>query len=174
MQSDERRARLERLYEAHAGSVRGYLRQRTDATTADDLLSDVFVVAWRRLEQIPPEPLPWLLVCARNLLANSHRGDRRRAALLSRLSDPAVRSTIYVEDDVGRLAEAFARLSERDREALLLIAWDALSPEEAAAVLGCSRRAFAMRLHRARKRLAATLSAADHPEPWTMMEACGD
>jgi RNA polymerase sigma-70 factor, ECF subfamily len=71
MDQDERWVRLEALYEAHAASVRGYLRQRTDAATADDLLSDVFVVAWRRLEKIPRDPVPWLLACARNVLAHS-------------------------------------------------------------------------------------------------------
>jgi RNA polymerase sigma-70 factor (ECF subfamily) len=174
MDQDEQRAALERLYAAHAASVRGYLRQRTDAATADDLLSDVFVVAWRRLEKVPPDPVPWLLACARNVLAHSHRSQRRRAALIDRLRDTTRPESIAVGDGRNRLAEAFATLSKRDREALLLIAWDDLSPEQAAAVLGCSRRAFAMRLHRARKRLAAALSAADHLDTPTLMEACND
>jgi RNA polymerase sigma factor (sigma-70 family) len=161
MDQDERRAGLEDLYAAHAGAVRGYLRQRTDAATADDLLSEVFVVAWRRLEKVPPDPVPWLLACARNVLAHSHRSERRRVALIDRLRDNKRPESMPVRDGRSRLAEALATLGERDREALLLIAWDDLSPEQAAAVLGCSRRAFAMRLHRGRKRLAAALSAAD-------------
>lgn len=165
---------LEGLYAAYAPSVRGYLRQRTDAATADDLLSDVFVVAWRRLEKIPPDPVPWLLACARNLLAHSHRSERRRAALIDRLRDNTQPESMPVGDGRSRLAEALATLGERDREALLLIAWDDLSPGQAAVVLGCSRRAFAMRLHRGRKRLAAALSAADHLDTPTLMEACND
>jgi RNA polymerase sigma-70 factor (ECF subfamily) len=174
MEQDERRAGLEGLYAAYAPSVRRYLRQRTDAATADDLLSDVFVVAWRRLEKIPPDPVPWLLACARNVLAHSQRSERRRAALIDRLRNNTHPESIAVGDGRSRLAEALATLAERDREALLLIAWDDLSPGQAAAVLGCSRRAFAMRLHRARRRLAAALSTADHPEPPTLMEACSD
>jgi RNA polymerase sigma-70 factor (ECF subfamily) len=174
MDQDERRTRLEALYEAHAAAVRAYLWRRTDAATADDLLSDVFVVAWRRLEQVPQDPVPWLLACARNVLANSQRGERRRAALIDRLTTTAGRSGVRIEDRGSMLAEAFATLGERDREALLLIAWDGLSAEQAAAVLGCSRRTFAMRLHRARKRLAAALLAVDQVDTPTFMEACND
>src|ERR1019366_4434232 len=133
MDQDERRTRLEALYEAHAAAVRAYLWRRTDAATADDLLSDVFVVAWRRLEQVPQDPVPWLLACARNVLANSQRGERRRAALIDRLTTTAGRSGVRIEDRGSTLAEAFATLGERDREALLLIAWDGLSAEQAAA-----------------------------------------
>ncbi len=64
MDNDQRRARLESLFAAHAAIVLAYARRRTDSTTADDVLSEVFVIAWRRLEQIPPEPAPWLLACA--------------------------------------------------------------------------------------------------------------
>ena len=174
MDQDQRRAALEGLYAAHAASVRGYLRQRTDAATADDLLSDVFVIAWRRLEKVPPDPLPWLLACARNVLAHSYRSERRRVALIDRLRDTTRPESMAVWGGSGRLAQALGALGERDREALLLIVWDDLSPEQAAAVLGCSRRAFAMRLHRGRKRLAAALSAADRLDSPTVLEACND
>lgn len=156
------------------GLCAGTLRRRTDATTADDLLSDVFVVAWRRLEQVPQDPVPWLLTCARNVLANSQRGERRRAALIDRLTRTASREGVRIEAGGRRLADAFATLGEHDREVLLLIAWDGLSPEQAAAVLGCSRTTFAMRLHRARKRLASALLAVDQVDTTAVMEACND
>jgi len=174
MEQDHRRARLEGLYEAHAPAVRGYLRRRTDAATADDLLSDVFVVAWRRLDSIPKDPMPWLLACARNVLANRARSERRRLALLDRLRDTARPAALPVEGPGRRLAEALATLRERDREALLLVAWEGLSAEETAAVLGCSPRTFAKRLQRARGRLAAALVAADQLDAPTFMEACSD
>lgn len=174
MDLDVRRARLEGLYATHAADVRAYLRRRTDGATADDVLSDVFVVAWRRLDQVPQDPLPWLLACARNVLANSQRGERRRAALIERLTTTAGRSGVRIEDGGSTLAAAFATLGERDRELLLLIAWDGLSPERAAAVLGCSQRAFAMRLHRARKRLSAALLAVDRVDTATFTEARND
>lgn len=73
--------------------------------------------------------------------------------------DPAER---FVERDA--ILGAFAALSESDREALRLVAWDGLRLAEAAGVAGVSRPAFAMRLHRARRRLAAQL---DVPSPTT-------
>ncbi|HEX4033221.1 MAG TPA: sigma-70 family RNA polymerase sigma factor [Solirubrobacteraceae bacterium] len=174
MNQDEQRARLEDLYAAHAASVRGYLRRRTDSATTDDLLSDVFVVAWRRLEQIPPDALPWLLACARNLLANSVRSERRRTALIGLLRDNAPPATLPIEEPKTRLAEAFATLRSHDREALLLVAWEGLSSDEAAAVVGCSRRTFARRLQRARNRLAAALRSAGPTNTNPLMEACND
>jgi RNA polymerase sigma-70 factor (ECF subfamily) len=173
MNEDDRRARLEAVYAAHGVAVRRYLRRRTDPATADDLLNDVFVVVWMRLERIPQDPLPWLLACARNVLAHNWRSERRRAALLARLSAAQLPASV-AGDCGGRLAEALAVLSERDREALLLIAWEGLSSEQAAMTLGCSQRALAMRLHRARKRLAAAMSAAEHRRPPILMEACND
>jgi len=56
---------------------------------------------------------------------------------------------------------ALAGLRERDREVLLLVAWEGLEPARAAAALECSRAAFAVRLHRARRRLAAALERAE-------------
>jgi RNA polymerase sigma-70 factor (ECF subfamily) len=62
------------------------------------------------------------------------------------------------------LAQAFSALTEQDRELLLLIAWEGLDMAQAAQVLGCSRNALGVRLHRARKRFAAALRIADGPE----------
>ncbi|HEX4034844.1 MAG TPA: RNA polymerase sigma factor [Solirubrobacteraceae bacterium] len=173
MEHDQRRAQLEALYTTHGTVVRRYLRRRTDPATADDLLSEVFVVVWTRLERIPPDPLPWLLACARNVLAHSRRSEQRRAALIDRLH--ATQTPARERDEGGgKLGEALAALGERDREALLLIAWEGLSPEQAATTLGCSRRALAMRLHRARKRLDVALHAVDHMAPPKPIEACND
>jgi RNA polymerase sigma-70 factor (ECF subfamily) len=163
-QDKQRRERLEGLYATHAAVVRAYVRRRTDAAT----------VAWRRLDQLPQDPVPWLLACARNALATNQRGEHRRAALIARLTTTAARSGVRIEDGRSALAEAFATLGERDREALLLIAWDGLTPDQAAGVLGCSRRTFAMRLHRARKRLSAALLAVDRVDTPTLMETCND
>ena len=61
--------------------------------------------------------------------------------------------------------EALASLPERDAEVLTLVTWHGLDPREAAAVLGCSPRAFTAALHRARKRLARALRAANQAPP---------
>jgi RNA polymerase sigma-70 factor (ECF subfamily) len=118
--------------------------------------------------------MPWLVACARNVLANSQRGERRRAALIDRLGRTGSRSEAPTEVGGSVLAKALATLPERDREALLLVAWDGLSADQAASVLGCSRRAFAMRLHRARKRLSAALLVVDQVDTRALIEACND
>lgn len=163
MDDFERRSRLEALFSAYDGAVRAYARRRVDAAAADDAASEVFAIAWRRLDDVPTDALPWLLGCARRVLAHQHRRARRDVALVDRLEAAASLGPAAVGIDRGDtgLAEALAELSERDRELLLLVAWEGLEPAEAAKVLGCSRNALAVRLHRARKRLAAALARAD-------------
>lgn len=154
----ERTRRLEALFAEHGQAVRAYALRRIDRSTADDIVSEVFVVAFRRLEQIPEDALPWLLATARRVLANYRRAAGRREALTAQLS---VLHRSGWRDEMGgerELLRALARLSERDREVLLLVAWEDLDPAAAAAALGCSRAAFAVRLHRARRRLAMAMT----------------
>jgi len=166
MSSDERRARLEALFEAYARKVWAYARRRTDPATADDVVSDVFVVAWRHLDAIPADALPWLLVCARHALANVQRGERRQRKLVERVAGAASTSPQWSEPlRAGSLAGALSTLSDRDRDALLLLAWEGLSSGQAAAVLGCSPQAFRVRAYRARRRLAAALRRANEAAP---------
>ena len=166
MDDDARRSRLEALFSAHGRTVLAYARRRTDHATAEDVLSDVFMVAWRRLDDMPADALPWLLACARGALANHRRAERRRLRLIARLR-PTVADQLPGLSD-RRLACALAQLRASDREALLLSAWEGLATEQAAVVLGCSPQAFRVRLHRARKRLALALAAPDAATPMTM------
>jgi len=163
MDDVQRRSRLESLFCAHAGAVRAYARRWVDPVAADDAVSEVFVIAWRRLDDVPDDALPWLLGCARHVLAHQWRRSRRDLALLDRLA--AVDSQDSALGGDRGLAGALTQLSVQDRELLLLIAWEGLSPGQAARVLGCSRNALAVRLHRARKRLAAALVEADANDP---------
>ncbi|MGO9958280.1 MAG: RNA polymerase sigma factor [Solirubrobacteraceae bacterium] len=172
MDDSQRRARLEALFAAHAATVLAYARRRADPATADDVLSEVFVIAWRRLEQVPPEPVPWLLACARHVLAHVYRSKHRRAALIERLAAAMPQSEVPVELSDGVLRRALASLSESDREVLLLLAWEGLSSRQAATVLDCSPRTFSMRLHRARRRLSAALEVVEEPEPQALLETC--
>ncbi len=131
---------------------------------ADDVVADVFVIAWRRLEEVPEDPLPWLLGVARRVLGNRRRGERRMAALLDRLTSEqlAGRGDELVSADHGSaVLRALHSLTDRDQEVLLLVAWDGLDRQQAAAVLGVSTGAFAVRLHRARRRLVRALAAED-------------
>jgi RNA polymerase sigma-70 factor, ECF subfamily len=160
MNEIERRRRLERLFVEHSGAVRAYAARRVAHDVVDDVSSDVFVVAWRRLEDMPEDALPWLLACARRIIANQRRSARRWAALRDRLVDEQSAPAAFAAAD-SALGEALATLSAGDREVLMLVAWEGLDAQRAAVVIGCSQRAFAMRLHRARRRLAAAMTRLD-------------
>ncbi len=164
MNDSDRRRRLEALFCAHAAAVGAYAARRTEPGAADDITSDVFVIAWRRLDDVPEDALPWLLACARRVVANRRRASRRQAALRERMSRERPPAQAPVMGD-SALSEALRGLRPDDREVLMLIAWEGLDTEQAATVLGCSRRALTMRLHRARRRLAAALASAD--PAWT-------
>jgi RNA polymerase sigma-70 factor (ECF subfamily) len=166
MELDERTARLEQLFAEHAARVHAYAVRRVPAEDAGEVVAETFLTAWRRLDDVPSEALPWLLATARRTLANRWRGDRRRVALVERLSEPgAARRTPDPTGEVDtRLAvlAALDRLSDIEREALTLVVGDGLDAGSAAEVAGCSRAVFAVRLHRARRRLAQELAGAGH------------
>jgi RNA polymerase sigma-70 factor, ECF subfamily len=159
--------RFEALFDAHYASVLAYALRRVDAELAEDVAAETFLVAWRRLHRVPVDPLPWLYGVARKMIANQRRGIRRREALIAKLKQDAsgARGPWDIADRVveraGVLA-ALARLGERDREALRLAAWEGLETARAARAAGCSRAAFAVRLHRARRRLMKELASAGH------------
>src|SRR4051794_28825364 len=142
--------RFAALYEAHAAAVLAYARRRVGEEEAEDVLSETFLVVWRRRERVPEDALPWLYAVAGNVIRNRLRAARRRTALTARL---AAQPAVVDEGRDPRLFAALARLKPIDREALLLVAWEELEPERAARAAGCSHAAIHVRLHRARKRL---------------------
>lgn len=135
--------------------VLAFLRRRTDADVAEDLAAETFAVAWKRWDQVPREVRPWLFGVARNLLANDARARARRRRLELRVGNerPLTDDEISFAATSLDLRSAWSRLSDADREALALVAWDGLTGREAAQVLGCTRAAFSVRLTRARRRL---------------------
>jgi RNA polymerase sigma factor (sigma-70 family) len=171
MAEAERTQRFEELYRENHGAVRGYLLRRADPETAGEALSETFLAAWRRLDELPADPLPWLLATARRALANQRRSARRLAGLRERISRSEPREQHDRSDelaDAELVRRALAELSARDRELLMLVAWDGLDPAAAAEVAGCSRATFAVRLHRAPRRLDRALFALEYPlEPRT-------
>jgi RNA polymerase sigma factor (sigma-70 family) len=168
MRDVDLRRRLEGLFDEHAASVRAYALRRIDPASADDTVSEVFVVACRRIDEIPADALPWLLACARRVLANQYRGARRQLALVDRLSSMEA-SALGRSGAVAAeaLLCALDTLSDGDRELLMMIAWEGLEPSRAAAALECSRATLAVRLHRARRRLAVALEEGGHGPPMT-------
>lgn len=167
---DARRRRFEALYAEHRAFVLGYVLRRADSThDAADVIAETFLIAWRRLDDAPTGAGArlWLYGVARRVLANHRRGERRRSQLAERLrGELAARDAL--EPPLGQLAElaaAFGSLADGDREVLALEAWEGLSAGEVAAVLGCSRNAARIRLHRARRRLRAAIAASQGPGP---------
>jgi RNA polymerase sigma-70 factor, ECF subfamily len=159
--------RFEALFEANYRSVLAYALRRVDRQLAEDVAAETFTVAWRRLDAVPEDELPWLYGVARRTIANQRRGDRRRRALLAKLSReaPSGGGPGDLADGIAErsaVVAALERLSERDRETLRLVAWEGLETARAARAAGCSPGAFAVRLHRARSRLVKELAAAGH------------
>jgi len=164
--------RFAELYDAHYDRVLRYAARRVDPDTARDVAAETFLVAWRRLSAVPDEPLPWLIRVAANVLANENRGRRRDLRLQARLGAHHVDAADHAGAVVGvdRVRQALEQLSARDRELLQLIGWDELDAAGAAEVLGCSARTLAVRLHRARRRLAKSLEAQDQSQPVLQIE----
>jgi RNA polymerase sigma factor (sigma-70 family) len=158
------REHFEALYAANAGFVRGYVLRRSTPARADDVVAEVFLTAWRRLEDVPPDARAWLLGVARRVLANERRGFERQEALRARLGqERAPDEDAAGEASSRRVLDALESLEEGDREALLLVAWEGLSHRDAARVLGVREATFSVRLHRARRRLIRVL-ASDEPD----------
>jgi RNA polymerase sigma-70 factor (ECF subfamily) len=165
--AEERERRFDRIYADTYAPIRAYARRRCTPDLAQDIVAETFLVAWRRLDEVPENALPWLYGVARRALANAQRGSRRADALAERAA--ATLAPAEARDIADRLGEAelirraLAALPELDREAVMLVGWEGLPPADAARAAGCSRPAFAVRLHRARKRLAVALAAAEIP-----------
>ncbi len=171
MTDAEREQRFREITGLVLEPVRRYLARRTDATTAQDVLSETLLVCWRRLDEVPASPdspvndeaVPWAIVVARNLLANAQRAERRRTRLVGKIIalDPPrpVVNDADPEDsaEVIGIRVALTRLRSADAELLRLWAWDGLESPQLATVLGISPNAAAIRLHRAKVRLHAEL-----------------
>ena len=147
---------------SHLAAVTAYARRR-GSTDADGIAAEAMTIAWRRLGDVPADdPLPWLYATARNLLlADARRADRRSHL---RETDEFAPAPELRELD-PQLERALRSLRASDREALLLVAWEDLTPSQAARALGVNATAFRVRLLRARRRLRASLEAAAADAP---------
>jgi RNA polymerase sigma-70 factor (ECF subfamily) len=149
---------VEGLWEAHYAAVLGYALRRLPAEGAREIAADAFVVAWRRRNQTRAADRAWLIGIVRNLVANRRRALGRHERLVARAEWDAERALETEDPAQGEVLEALSRLSEADQEALMLVGWDGLDAREASIVLGCSAATFAVRLHRARRRLRRELA----------------
>jgi RNA polymerase sigma factor (sigma-70 family) len=161
----KRRQRFDALFEAHRLDIATYCNWRTSSKAdAEDAVAEVFLVAWRKIDLVPPGDAAraWLYATARRVTANTRRSRHRRDALEDRISqerfaDGLQSDVLPTEENV--VHEALAMLSERDREVLLLVEWEGLRPGELAEVLGCQEVTARGRLHRARLRFRDAFEA---------------
>lgn len=159
----EQSERFERLWSEHSSAVLRYALRRVPSSSVDDVVAETFIVAWRRLADVPEPALPWLLGVARGVAANQMRSLNRQTALAIRLaSQPASATQMTSPALTDGVTAALDTLSDDDRELLTLIAWDGLEPREAAQVLGCASATVRVRLHRARARLREALHNSEH------------
>jgi RNA polymerase sigma factor (sigma-70 family) len=152
---------------SHLGAVTAYARRR-GSTDADAIAAETMTVAWRRLADVPKDdPRPWLYATARNLMLADTRRSTGTSTIALRDEQQLAPAPELQELDPG-LSEALHSLAPIDRDALLLVAWEDLTPTQAARALGINPTAFRVRLLRARRRLRGRLSdhaAQDAAEP---------
>jgi RNA polymerase sigma-70 factor (ECF subfamily) len=154
--------RFDLLFERHVTGIASYCRWRSGSLTdAEDAVAEVFLIAWRRLGDVPAgdDARPWLYATARRVLANQARANARRRKLSDKLS--LAPATILADEDprAGRVRDALAALDAGDRELLLLVEWEGLTPAEVAGVVHRPPVTVRVRLHRARLRFRAAYEA---------------
>jgi RNA polymerase sigma-70 factor (ECF subfamily) len=160
-----REARFSRLHEEHFEAIRRYVWRREPAL-ADDVVAETFLVAWRRFEDVPPNPRPWLIGVARNVRLNARRTARRQQAVVNRLAETVPESaTAGAPAESEAVRTALTKLSPSDREVLLLSVWDDLDRTAVAEVLDCSKANVSLRLHRARRRFSTALAGENSVSP---------
>ncbi len=165
MGTSEREERFEDLYRRHQRSVLAYAFRRADRAEALDVAADTFLVAWRRIDEVPSgdEALLWLYGTARRVLSNHRRSLTRAASLREKLAGLRSESSPTPETVVVRRVEdeemllAVERLRPDDQEVLRLTVWEELPRDQVAAVLGTSQQAVRQRLYRITKQLARRL-----------------
>jgi RNA polymerase sigma factor (sigma-70 family) len=171
--------RFGQIYRDQGRAILAYALRRVEGPEdAADVVAETFLVAWRRLDEVPNDAGArlWLFGVARRVIANRHRAERRRTRLGERLAESLRTELATQPAPAGEAAEvlrAMGGLGDDDRELLLLVSWEELSPGEAAKVLGISSLAARSRLHRARRRLRGLLEqeeSAGSPGPELDME----
>ncbi|NUP00291.1 MAG: sigma-70 family RNA polymerase sigma factor [Nonomuraea sp.] len=170
-------SRFEEIYQSSYRRLLGYaLRRCPDPDDAADVVAETFMVAWRRIEEVPrgDDARLWLYGVARNVLANHRRGERRHERRTEALRAELAASPLIADlpaEDLSPLGQVFRTLSDDDRELLALVAWERLDPGQIATTLGITRNAVRVRLFRARKRFARRLAEAGiHHSPVVALE----
>jgi RNA polymerase sigma-70 factor (ECF subfamily) len=152
--------RFAALYREHYGLVLSMMEHRLDdRATAEDLASEVFALAWKRMNEGQDLTIPWVYQAARNLIGNEYQRRARQASFIDKVGT----HTDFVDERMEDLAPAaevrqrLRKLPEEERELIYMAHWDELTGAEIAEVLGCSTASARKRLERARKAAIAEL-----------------
>ena len=161
---DPRRRRFQVLFSEVYEPIQRYVRRRVDPDLVDDIVSETMLTLWRRLDEVPPDPLPWTYGVARRHVANHIRAGRRHLRLVRRAESEPPQVPVSAHPLDAELHTALSALGDIDRELLHLWAWEGLEPAEIAIVLGLTPNAVSIRLHRAKKKLGENLETARKDE----------
>lgn len=173
--------RFRSAYRDHYQQVYVYFRRRTDFESAQDGCADTFLVAWRRIDDLPSEPetLPWLYGIARRVLANQRRTQNRWTRLRDRLRglgsepEPSPETVVVRAPHIQNVLDALDRLRPIDREVLLLSEWEGQSHKEIATTVGCKPHAVDQRIYRAKHRLETELGRIESESTDPLSQANG-
>jgi RNA polymerase sigma factor (sigma-70 family) len=167
---EDARAEFSLAFTGNFADICKFVANRSSALDVEAIVSEAFLVAWKRWPNRPQradEMRPWLFGIARNVMRSSGRHERVRL----RLEGPAIAHQDWLNDGLDRLesdlvlSTALAAMSGDDREIILLVAWEDLDSSGLAIALGISKTAARVRLHRARKRLAAEVANSEVAKP---------
>lgn len=161
--------RFGELFRAHYPSIHAYCRRRTDSGRVDDAVAETFLVAWRRIDDVPDgrEALLWLYRVAHRVVGHQWRSSTRRSRLGRRVGGqrapeaPGPAERAVHDEECRRVLEAIEQLKPADAELLLLVAWEQLSTADLAAVLDVTPNTASQRLSRARKQLVREFDRQD-------------
>ena len=165
--------RFRSLYAAHHKELHAYCLRRLPVEDANEAASEIFLVTWRRLEDLPPgeDALLWLYGVARNVVRNWQRSGRRQLRLVAKsgsaMDTPVEGPEVHVvrTEEHQEVINAIDTLRELDQEVVRLKIWEGLSNEAAGHVLGISDRAVEARYTRSIKKLHKTLKGSAPAAP---------
>lgn len=157
-------ARFTAVYDQTRARVYAFAVSHAGRDLAEEIVSEVYLVAWRRRADLPRPELPWLLAVARNVAASQFRTAARQRSIAAELRAWTSAAELATGDIADQISErysvlaALAALTTSDRDLLTLVAWHGLTAAQAAQVMGCTTAAYFVRLHRARRRLERAMN----------------
>ena len=171
----QKRSEFEKLYADYRNRIYAYCIRRSTAADAADALSETFLTAWRRFDDIPDEPktLAYLYGIAGRVISNQRRATGRGKRLRRKLEGLGVTlpkgpaTLVLLNSEQAAFRAALQKLTPKDQELIMLDIWEELPRVQIAEIMSMSRQAVNQRLHRAYKRLGRSLEPISEPAPFS-------